>query len=350
MSFEASEFCKLIQQDLAEVAGQHYGLNKRQQVGFFDSLVSDTNRSLVQAVEADAKNGKNRTVILRYWKPGTMDETSSSPASVCDSGTENEPSTEIVSVTQFLRSPIMQFNKDEMRDFCEQPSQVRAATLMGNMNAFFRKLNRNLLSTMSTNFGKNMDGDTEKTINLLALNSGIESAVPQGEIEILEDFQNLGFPGTPIVVGAGHLSKYAKYQKLGCCNQWGQNIAGIGDLLYYRDLDVDQIIGNPSSSPVDANHIVAYAPGSIQLLTWLANKGEFADTANPHSAETTIVDPITGQELDFEFYYDRCDKVWKMFFSLNYELHFLPEMYKAADDRYETNMTLHYQAEYASGS
>lgn len=334
-------------QTLEDVAGGLYPAFKREQTGFLDSLVSDINTSGTEQLQLEQGDGKNKQVSLRYIQPGTMDETSDEKRNVCDDGTTYSPTNKLITVTRQRSSPILEFTKAQMRDFCEGSQEWRSKILMSHMNAFFRSINRDLIGTYEANVGKFYDqGAGAKTINLLNEDAGGRiSADASGEVEIMEDFENIGFAGTPIVVGADHLSKYAKYQKIGCCNMWGQQINQLGNLLYYRDKDVDNIIGSQLTSPTDKGYIIAYAPGAIQFITHLENKGEFA-TIDGTSMEITATDPFSGIEFDLEMYYDRCTKTYKVVANLNYDIFYLPDdMYKEADDRYLTNFSLLFKSE-----
>lgn len=349
MAIELEELCYTYVQTLADVAGQHYPANKRQQTGFIDSLLSVENKSMAQTEELglDRGNGKDAQVALRYIKPATDDEMGDEEASVCEAGTETADTWDLVSLTKITSSPVMSFTKESMRKLCEGTEERKQAVIMSHMDGFFRAINKVAIGLYEANVGAFMDGSTSKTISLLNEDSGGRiSADPFGETLIIEEFRDMGFSGKPLVVGAGHLSQYASLQKIGCCNQWGQQInLALANMLYYRDRDVDNIIGNPLTSTTDKNWIIAYAPGAIQLVSRPKNKGEF-ETIHPHSVETTVIDPITGLEIDMEMYYDRCDKEFKVAFNLNWDLWFLPlTMYKAGDDRYGTNNSLLFKSE-----
>lgn len=350
MSLELEDLCITYMQSLADVAGSNYPAFKRDQLGFMDSLVSSENTSGFEQLAFEQGDGKTKQVVLRSIQPGTVDETTDEMGDICEAGDEDSVQTELVTLTRLAVGKKLTFTKATLKTFCEGSAEFRAKMIMANMNAFFRYINRDLLGLYEAGMGTFYNGVPgglagPKTINLLNEDAGGRiSADASGEVEIMTDFQNMGMPMNPFVVGAGHLAKYALYQKIGCCNMWGQQVNQLGNFKYYFDQDVDNIIGNAATSPVDINYLLAYAPGTIQFLRHLDNKGEFA-AIHEHYAETTAVDPFSGLEFDLEFNYDRCTKTYTVIPYLNYDLWFMPvDSRKETDDRYGNTGSVLYQS------
>jgi hypothetical protein len=176
-----------------------------------------------------------------------------------------------------------------------------------------------------------------KSIQLLNSTTPV-SANPLGANEMMNDFIQLGATGKPIVAGLGKLNQYTRLAGIGCCNQYGQDIANLnGELDYFWDNDVAGITGN-------ADDFLAWAPGAVQLVTFNEYKGEFAVT-DSDLFMGTIVDPVTGLELDMKMYFDKCDEFWKLAMWLNFNAFVLPlDMYKEGDLREGTNNLFRYRA------
>lgn len=329
MTIDVADFCGTLQQDLADLAGNNYPAMKREATGFLDSLVSAENRSSYsQELAVDSGDGKKKQVIIRYIQPGVYSEVGTAAVNICDNAGEEVSETRAIKeVTRFRRSPVLTFTKESLRSFCDAPSEYRAKVLASRMSALFRSINRDLISLANAAVGEHLGG-TAAAVNLqMIINeaSGRKSADFTGEMELLEEMADLGL-SNPFVVGSGLLSQYARLANIGCCNDFGQDMSKLGSFMFYRDRDVPSVIGA-------AQNFLVYAPGAAHLVTWNKNKGEFAMT-HEHFAETTLVDPVTGLELDMEFNYDRCDKVWKLMLSLDYDLFTLPtNMFKDADER-----------------
>lgn len=341
MNIDVADFCATLQQDLSDLAGSNYPAMQREQTGFFDALTSERNRAgYSQELAVDAGDGKDKQVIIRYIRPGTYDETSTEATNICtDAGEVVTENRSIESVTKFRRSPVLTFNKEQMRKFCDAPSEYRAKVISSRMSALIRSINRDLIAEANANAGNHLSTGDALPIDLQMLltnDAGQKIADYTGEMEMLEQLADLGV-SNPFVVGSGFLSQYARLQDIGCCNDYGQDISQVGNFSFYRDRDVPSVIGA-------AQNFLAFLPGAAHLVTHNENKGEFA-AIHEHYAETTMVDPVSNIELDFEFNYDRCDKVWKLFFFLNFDLFTLPaDMYKPTDERDGVNFLWKYNA------
>lgn len=82
------------------------------------------------------------------------------------------------------------------------------------------------------------------------------------------------------------------------------------------------------------------------MLTYNKYKGDYRKANNGNYAKTTIIDPLTGLELDMRWKYNDCDEVWILTFSLWYNLWwFLPtDAFAPTDPLNGVNYTLHYRA------
>lgn len=339
ITMNLSELCLALQQDLMDLAGNNYPAFRRQDHGLLSAAVSDINTAgVVPPKLATTRDGKNHKMVVQYWQPGLESDTSDEAANVCtEEGITETKLFDEITISHFRRSPVITFTKAEMRDFCDSTSAFRAQVISKNMDAFMQMINKDLIAIYNTGVGK-FYNDVAAGKNLPLLIAGPpEYAYAKGESVLMEDYRDVGGTGTPIVVGAGKLATYSNYQKIGCCNQYGQDITQLGQYRYFRDHSVGGVTGN-------ADDFFMFAPGAIQFVSYNTNVGEFA-MADERSIEGTIVDPITGLTLDFELNYDRCDKVFKMMFFLNFDLYMLPnDMFPTGDARELVNYSFRYRA------
>lgn len=329
MNIDVADFCATLQQDLADVAGSNYRAMSRKPTGFFDSLVSAENRSTFsQELGVDPGNGKPKQVIIRYLQPGIDSEVQTAAQNICTEAGEQVTETRTVKeVTRYRQTPVLTFTAENLRKFCDAAPEYRAKVLSSRISALTRSINKDLVALANAAAGIHKGGDATATDLQLITNeaSGRKSADFTGQMELLEEMADVGVDN-PFVVGSGLLSQYTRLQGIGCCNQWGQNIGETeGDFRFYRDPDLAGVIGA-------AENFLAFAPGACQLLTFNESKGDFA-MVHDHFARTTMVDPVTGIEFDFQMKYDDCANVWKLMLSLHYDLFTLPaDMFKGADD------------------
>lgn len=339
MPIQEEDLCMLIQQDLADVAGRNYPATARTQTGFLSAITSDANTTGVEPTILDTGDGKGkRTALIEFIKPASTADVSTDPESVCEDGVERERYRFTRQITKYARSQNLKFTKEAMRTFCERPQEWRAKVINAELDAFFRVVNRISIGQYLAQVGDFYGGVSgPKSVQMLDGTHAITASDPNGEIEMIQDFQDIGWAGAPLVVGAGHLDTYTKMQDIGCCNAYGQDIGDTAKMAYYFDRDVDHVVGS-------ANNFLAFVPGSVQFASWNQNKGDFG-IRHAHFDETTMVDPWTGIELDLEVNYDRCTKEWIVQFGLFFDVFLLPlNMYKEEDDRFQVNGAVQYVA------
>lgn len=339
MAIELEDFCNTMQQDLADLAGDNYGATRREATGLLSAATSPANKAgYTEPTFVDSGDGKLKQALLEWIQPSAVSETLTSMQDICSAGTEEAKQRELRTLTGFASTPVKAFSNAELRKYCESPSEHRAMIANSLMSALFRKINQVCITQYLAGVGGFIGGVAAgKSVQMLDGSGAIVQADPNGEFTILEDFADLGASGRPLVVGAGFLSQYVRLQGIGCCNDYGQDIGQVGQFDFYRDRDVDVIAAG-------TNNILAFAPGSVQFVNWVQNKGEFRQVM-PDWAESSIIDPVTGIEIDMEIRYDQCDKAWKMVFYSHFDLYTLPlTMFKVADERDGTNNALHYIA------
>lgn len=339
-----STVCNTIQQDLANIVGENYGAAQRQKTGFLDALMSPENTAFAEQIQTDAGDGKIKQVSVRYLTAGLESEVSDEPTAICTPGTDDTFQFDLVQPSLF-NSIKVTFSVSEMRKYCDSPAADRARIIATKMNPLFVAINKQLIAAANSSVGTFFNSVAAgKQVPMLFTGSGaMVQANPAGEVEVLEDMSDLGIVGTPIVVGAGKLSQYARYANIGCCNDYGQDIASLGALAFYRDQFLGGITGN-------ADDFLAFAPGSVQMVQWNGNKGDFA-IEDGESYATTIIDPITGIELDLDVIYDKCTKKYIFTFAKTYDLFTIPtEVFDATDPRDGVNYLFKYRAICGAGS
>lgn len=339
-TYESAELCQLVQQSLNDVAGDNSGEMLQHDTGFLDAVRSETNVNAVpEPIVTDTRDGKGpKMAELEFFQRATPDETQTDEESVCEDGKEVERLYVNRAITKFVRSDNLKFTKSQMRTFCESPAEYRARIIRLQTDAMVTRINRIGIAQAFAGMGGfygNVSGP--KDLYLLDETQSIRQSDPNGEIAMAQDFQNMGYTGKPIVVGAGNLDTYAKLSDIGCCNGFGQDIGATANMMYYRDMDVDRVAGTD-------NNVIAFYPGAIQFASWLANKGDFAVT-HEHYEENTIILPGEDLEVDFEFNYDRCNKVYTLQMALHFDFFLLPlTMFKEGDDNEGVNGAVRYKA------
>jgi len=334
------ELCNYIQKDLIDIYKSKAPELTRKQTGYLDAVRSAENLNGVEIYPLDAGTGKIKSVVVKYVQKGCSDVIQHTcEIDNCEPEVEVAPQYDTVNINHCISTKWFKFDEAEMRKLCDPDSQWRSRIINAHLDTFMVELNKVLISLQATNFGKFVPDIAPATYKDVTLLTAADAANYMGEAIILEDFLNLGVTEKPILIGAGNLSLYSKLLKIGCCNQLGEDLSQAGSYMFYRDTDVNTILG--------ANHFIGLRPGVVQLATWNKYVGDYKK-ANDLFIKDTIVDPQTGLKLDIHIRYDDCAEVWAIKYFLNYELIFLPsDSFAYCDDLADVNYTLHYRGIHA---
>jgi hypothetical protein len=351
--------CPKLQESLTNIAGDNVGLLNRQPVGFLDMLVSPENTSGFTAVPT-GDGGRRRTVDIIYMQPdgpGSVTITESYDGAnftpnpnddFCDARTKKEP----IVHTQIVRykacaTPLLLDTADMRRICYESTDQFRATLIMSQMDELNRAINGHIQAIMATKFGALAGTPTQTSPTApytptIAPNP-IYTGPPPGAnyihmAEVLQQYERIGGRRRPLVVGAGNIGLYARILNVGCCNQEGIDLSrASGEFLYFRDEQV-----NAPASPTGGwgvNNYGVFSPGSVQLLTFTDNAGEFRNVSDTF-AHDTITDPVTGLTFDFNLLYKPCERVYSMGLCIWFDLFTLPlNMYPAGHALEKVNGT-----------
>lgn len=331
MAIELAALCNTVQQNLNALARNNYPAFKRRQVGLLDAVRSPQNTSgFSQRYNTDGGDGKKKTVVIEWAQPVPVSTTVTTEQSVCEGGTEEPRFLDTVELTAFAGTRVMLFTEAELRAYCEQPSEVQTMRIAQHMSGLFEKIDQIGVTKFSAGAGGFIGGpDPGRALSVLHYDADGQTTVakPDGEVRLLEDMANMGVTGRPIVVGAGNISEYARLANIGCCNDFGQNIQQLsGSYDFFRDREVDRIMAGD-------NNVLVFAPGAVQMATYNKYRGEFRKIVPDLFAHTTIVDPVTGIELDMKWKYDDCDELWRLHIFLNFDFFLLPDtLFKDADE------------------
>lgn len=328
--------CEKVQTSLVEIFGNNAPNLKRTQVGYLQALTSPQNTAGMTILPIDPGTGKKKQVRVKYSQRGTeSDITTSKPAS-CATELEKEPFEETVDISNYIGTKGLKFSESEMRKLCGPDSAWMAEVINNEMDALAVKLNKYLITNQSSNFGAfNPNVVGAKTVNLLY---GAQNAANYiGEATIMEDIEALDSSAKPLVIGSGKLGLYSRMTGIGCCNTLGQDISQAGNMDFFRDRFVGNILGN-------ADDFIALLPGHVQLLTWNEYVGSYAKE-NQTFSHGTITDPFTGMVYDMKWHYNDCDDYYFVQLGVNWDQYFMPSnAFSAYDELVGMNGSLHYRA------
>lgn len=326
-----------LQTTLNEAVGNNSPELKRDETGYLSALQSQENLNGVDKIPI-SKTGRRRQVRLTYVERGTEAETRTTEPADCTAPVERSPQEVYLDVDAYLGTTGITLDSKEIRKLIEGPEAWKIRVLNSQLNAMSVKLNKLLLAQQAAAFGKFLDA-TQTLPKDVELITNANKPEYYGESIMMEDYHDIGGVGRPLVIGAGKLSHYARMTDIGCCNAGGINLSQAGNFDFYRDRFAGSIFGNP-------DEFILMSPGSVQLVTFNENEGEYAMSGDTFM-HGSLVDPYTGIKYDLNMVYDACpgEKKWKIWLSLYYKLFFVPsDAFNTNDDLYQVNGTLHYKA------
>lgn len=328
--------CELVQTKANDLMGNNAPETKRTPVGYLQAIMSPTNRAGFSAIPVDQGNGKKRSVRITYAQRGTEDDIVDEYVTGCEAEISKTPFEDIVSVDTPLSTKGIGFSEDQMRKLCEPDSDWMARVVNAELNPFMIGLNKRLIAIQAANFGNFADSTNARHDRKLIV-AATNAANYQGEVDILNDFEDIDAGSRPMLIGNGKLRNYTRLTDIGCCNTFGQNMGDAGDYDYFSDRHVGGVLGN-------VDDFIGLAPGNVQLVTYNKYKGAYRKE-NDIFSKGTFIDPYTGIELDMRWKYNDCTEEYILTFGLWYRMYFLPANAFASGDELEgVNYSLHYRA------
>ncbi len=335
--------CRNIQVNLLNLARENYGAFRREPTGLLDGLVSARNTNGFEAVPIQSANGKILQVNVRYAKDiDSAAQVQDARVDQCVNDCAADPYDDQQVVLDCTKSIKVCMSAAELRTFCEGKDQVQNERVTKALNALFKEMDKDLVNKYVAQVGDFYGAGglsvLPKAVNMLRTTTdGGTRQDADGLVEIKQDLGNLGLSDQPIMVGYGNLNRFASYEEIACCNEYGQDLSGYLPFDYFKDIHMDTELGTP-------NNVFAWNPGAIQFVTAVENVGDL-DEMHEHYAHTTFVDPMTGIRIDMDLKYDDCARTWTWGFTSQYTLWTQPEVFQAADPRFGTNNTFYYRAD-----
>lgn len=281
----------------------------RTAVGLMQAVLSQINTNGVEVLQDSSKDGKRRTVELKYAQRAIPSEVSVVAVSnYCAAVTQREErSIQLTPNLSFSLNRI--FNEAEFQTICEDSGYVIRDEVAKMFDALNVRINNALLAFVAANPGTLYGGGATVPTDFITATDSINYAHLD---RVRDDLSNLGCGDRPIFVGNGELAQMARRLDVGCCNTTqGVDYSRVGnDFFWFKDINAATILG--------LNRFMAFVPGSLQILPFLKNKGEFAMNVSSNTSErATIIDPVTGMEWDYTVAYQECTRQFTLTLETN---------------------------------
>jgi hypothetical protein len=334
---------------------------KADSVGFLSSLMSEYNKGMSESISITTPEGRRREARVSYRPRRTA--TNTITTKTCGTGAGLTMLEDLVTVNSFVKTgnPDLVFDNSYMQRLCganDVPPDMASRDwlaaasfigreLMSAMNGLRARLDSELLTAVSTQFGVNAATGNNGVVDIGVINGTTGAKVELGYQLFKRQLFTNRITTPPIIVGAGNFYSFNQSMGWGCCNDGGTDwsqVAAQSGYYYFPDHFTDTIIG--------ANQLVVYAPGSLNLVTFNANVGPYAGST-PTGEKFILADPLVdGLAYDVTVRYVDCntsggtyDGSWVIDMGLTYGLYVIPsDAYAAGDILAGNNGVLRYRA------
>lgn len=301
---------------------------QRTKTGFIQALRSDLNMGSNGATMLPlVENNKHKSVRITYLQRAIQTQVTDTCSSDCTGDFDDLCETTFDCTTQKCME--WQLDRDAFKVVCEGTEQEFAQRLlMSKFDAFARTINSDILTTLSLNFGVNVQtgNNAAKTVNVLTNATG--APIANGLLDVDQDFTEFNnYCGMPIIVGQGNMNRYNKVLNASCCNDGGVDFPALvnqAGFAFFLDTQFNANVGN--------NHFAVLAPGTFQLATTNLADDDSSFDVSPLSAYTTVIDPTTGLKYDWTVQFKDCVREWYFKLEICYDLFVPPsDQFNAAD-------------------
>jgi hypothetical protein len=311
--------CENIRKEAETMAGENYAYNLKRKTGALDFMTSPENGGVDASLISYDEGRKIASLKILYdqrTKPCQI--STNCDQNVCDEGATPLRKQAIIDISGCLKTPVRRYSNDDMVALCKDTPGFMRGRGVNDIVAAHQKLSELLLAEMGGQIGVNHEFDgTEtaalayKNVALTVTSSGQKVPLPGNFSEVLLDYETNQLNGTPAIVGQGIIQQFYKLHGWSCCNAttpYGEANMD-SEARFYLDQAANSVLGD--------NKFILAAFKILHLLTFNENRNiMITDEAQVH---TVIPDPL-GYPFDWnlDFYFDKCDKVWKSMYSLTW--------------------------------
>lgn len=200
----------------------------------------------------------------------------------------------------------LQFDHASLAKYCTETDTSYITRQIARFNAqFIRALDKRIGEQLETMVGTNADGAGSSSLPFFVNTTiGLQTLNPEAFWFLDQLYRDIGGEGQFALVGGKVLNKIITFQKWANLADVGLDLGAIDDInpYAYYDRFLDATLG--------INSFFQLSPGAVQLVPFVENIGENNRQVTDLYTHSTFVDPFTGLEVDYEWYYEPKCKVW----------------------------------------
>lgn len=198
------------------------------------------------------------------------------------------------------------FDHADLAKYCTETDTSYITRQIARFNRrFIEAFDKRVGEQLEAMVGQNAQGQAITRIPFFIQHaSGLVTLNPEATWFLDQTYNDIGGVGQFALVGGKVLNKLMMYAKWAGLSDAGIDLSAIDDINPYAFYDrfLDATIG--------INHFFQLSPGAVQLVTFNENIGENNRRVTDLYTHSTFVDPATGLEVDYEWFYDPKCRTW----------------------------------------
>lgn len=313
--------CRALQAKLTEF----YGMNAAEfrtlgSIGLLKFLNSPQNTRGFRVIDVESIPGKKRAIAMLVDNPFCFDLC----ALTADCNTTRVESTNPAQEVVFSldgpeyrvcdtpsgesgSSPVqLTFTEEDLARYCTETDLSYITRQIARYNKrFIESLDQRIFEIAASKVGTNGAGAAVTDLKFFTSNtdtsqSNLNAAAVFFLNQLWKDAAN---DGQFALIGGQKLAMIAEFKKWQGLNAMGVDLGNLNEEIpfVYYDRNSDAILG--------LNDFLQVAPGAMQLVVWNMFKGEKRRAITDLYTHGTFIDPATGIEVDYRWYFDyKCGK------------------------------------------
>lgn len=310
--------CKALQAKLTDYYGQNAAeFRTLGSIGLLKFLTSPQNTRGFRQIDVESIPGKKRAVAMMVDNPFCFDLC----ALTADCNTtriENDnPAQEVVfslDGPEFrvcnAESPgvpeVLTFAEEDLMRYCTETDLSYITRQIARYNKrFIESLDQRIFEIAAANVGTNALGGATTDLKFFTSNADTgQSNLNAAAIFFLNQYwKNAANDGQFALIGGERVNMIAAFKGWQGLNAMGVDLNNLNEEIpyIYYDRNADAVLG--------LNDFLQVSPGAMQLVTWNMFKGEKRRSITDLYTHGTFIDPATGIEVDYRWYFDyKCGK------------------------------------------
>jgi hypothetical protein len=311
--------CKALQAKLTD----YYGANAAEfrtlgSIGLLKFLTSPQNTRGFRVIDVESIPGKKRAIAMMVDNPFCFDLCTLS----ADCNTTRVESTNPAEEVVFeLTGPeyrvcdgegsgaqpvVLTFEESDLMRYCTETDLSYITRQIARFNKrFIESLDTRIFEIAASKVGTNAQGQALTELNFFNTSTDTNHSNLNATAVFLlnQYFKDAGNDGGYALIGGHTLSMIAEFKKWQALNHMGVDLNNINEEIpqIYYDRNSDSVLGTTDFLQV--------APGAMQFVSWNMFKGEKRRAITDLYTHGTFIDPATGIEVDYRWYFDyKCGK------------------------------------------